>query len=81
MRSVLAKKERVKIKNILPKEENMPKSSGEIVLRKDMDFDILCFDINVDGFYPARIRLWPQNHPIAPPTPDISTTYSSSDSG
>ena len=80
MRSVLAKKKRVKIKNLLPKEENMPKASGEIVLRKDMDFDILCFDINIDGFYPARICLWPQNYPIAPPTPDISTTYSSSDS-
>ena len=62
----MAKRDKLKVKSILPKEENIPKASGEIVLRKDTDLDILCFDRNIDGFYSVSVRLWPQNHPTAP---------------
>ena len=47
----------------------MSKASGKILLRKDPD---LCFKINIDGFHTARVRLWSQNHPTNPPTPDLS---------
>ena len=51
------KKSKLKIKNVIPKDKDMPKVSGRIILRKDPDFDVLLFDINIDGFYPARFRL------------------------
>ena len=47
----------------------MSKASGKILLRKDPD---LCFKINIDSFHTARVRLWSQNHPTNPPTPDLS---------
>ena len=59
----------------------MPKASGRILLRKDLDFDALYFDINIDSFYPARFRLWPQNHPTNPQAPHFSVALSSSNSG
>ena len=71
MGSAVAKRKRVQIKNFLPKEDDMPKASGEIVLRKHKDFNILCFDINIDSFYLVHVRLRPQNHPIPPPMPDM----------
>ena len=79
MGSVLAKRSKIKIKNILDK--NIPRTSGEIVIRKDADFDIICFDIDIEGFYPTRIRLLLQNHPTCPPTPKLSPVLSSVDSG
>ena len=39
-------KEKIKIKNILPKNHEIASTSGEITLRKDENFDILCFQIN-----------------------------------
>ena len=54
MGSVLAKRNIVKIKNNL--EEIMPKASGGIVVRKEANFDIICFDINIEGFYPTRVH-------------------------
>ena len=54
----------------------MPKASGRILLRKDPDFDVLCVDINIDSFYPARFC----RHPTNPPTPDLSVVVSSSGS-
>ena len=64
-------KEKIKIKNILPKNHEIASNSGEITLRKDEDFDILCFTINCDGFLPTRVRLWPINCTCTPPpTPD-----------
>ena len=45
--------------------------SDEIPLKKGEDFDLLCFDINFDGFLSTRVRLWPINSPSTlPPTPD-----------
>ena len=81
MQSVLSKKSKLKIKNVMPKDKDMLKASGRILLRKDPDFDVLCFDININGFYPAHFRLWPQNHSTNFPTPDFSVAVSSSDSG
>ena len=39
-------KEKVKINNMLPRNHEIASTSGEITLRKDDDFDILCFEIN-----------------------------------
>ena len=39
-------KEKIKIKNILPKNHEVASTFGEITLRKDEDFDILCFEIS-----------------------------------
>ena len=64
-------KEKVKINNMLPKNHEITSTSGEITLRKDKSFDILCFEINCDGLLPTRGRLWPINSPCTPPpTPD-----------
>ena len=77
MGSVLAKRNIIKIKNNL--EEIMPKASGGIVVRKEANFDIICFDINIEGFYPTRVRLWPQNLPTCFPTLGLSLAVSSID--
>ena len=47
-------------------------------VKKDEDFDILCFEINFDGFLPNRVRLWPINFPCTPPLTHVSY---SNDSG
>ena len=62
------KKRKLKIKNVIPKDKDTPRAFGKILLRKDPEFDVLCFDINIDGFHPARIRLWLQNHTTNPPS-------------
>ena len=46
-------KEKIKINNMLPKNHGIGSTSGEITLRKDEDFDILCFEIKCDGFLPT----------------------------
>ena len=64
-------KEKVKINNMLPKNHEIASTYGEITLRKDEDFDILCFEINCDGFLPTCIHLWSINSLCnPPPTPD-----------
>ena len=50
--------------------------SDEIPLKKGEDFDLLCFDINFDGFLSTRVRLWPINSPSTlPPTPDSDDSH------
>ena len=65
-------KEKVLLKNMLPKDHEISSVSGEIILKKDEDFDIICFGINFDGFLSTRVCLWPINSPTTPPllTPD-----------
>ena len=72
MGSFLLKKNKVKIKNLLPKDSEIFQTSGEIILRKVTHFDILCFDLNFDGYFPAQARPWSQNNPTAPPTSVVS---------
>ena len=72
-------KEKVKINDMLPKNHEIASTSGKITLRKDDDFDTLCFEINCDGFLPTRIRLWLMNSPCTPPPSPVS--YSDNDSG
>ena len=76
----MSKKRKLKIKNVIPKDKDMRRASGKILLRKDPDFDVLCFDINIEGFHPVRVRLWLQNHPICPPTPEFFVMVLSLDS-
>ena len=44
MGPVLAKRSKIKIENILNE--------------KDADFDIICFNIDIDEFYPTHVCLW-----------------------
>ena len=71
-------KKNVQIKNMFPKNNEISSVSGEITLKKDEDFDILCFEINCDGFLPAHVRLWPINSQCTPPLTSVS--YSDNDS-
>ena len=74
MGSFLSKKNQVKIKNLLPKGKEFShlNKCGEITLKKGVGFGVLCFGINFDGYFPAQIHVWPQNHLTAPPTPAVS---------
>ena len=57
---------------MLPKNHEISSTSGEITLKKDEDFDILCFEKNFDEFLPSRVRLWPNNSPTTPPLTPVS---------
>ena len=46
----------LKINNVLPKNEEILKVLGEIVVGKNKVFYIMCFDIKIDGFFPVRVR-------------------------
>ena len=50
MACVQSKKEGVILKNNLPKNNGISMVAGEILLKKDSDFDIFCFHINADGY-------------------------------
>ena len=50
-------KQNVQIKNILPKNHEISAVHGGIILRKDEDFDVLCFDISFDGFLSTCVCL------------------------
>ena len=63
MGSVLSKKSKLKIKNVIRKGKDMQKASATILLRNKSDINVLCFDVNIEDFYLAHFRLWPQNHP------------------
>lgn len=79
MGSIRSKREKVKIKNLLPRgnEFSHLNAKSKITLKRDIDFDILCFEINFQGYFPAAVRLCPSNHPTSPPTPNVSilTTF------
>ena len=69
--------EKIKINNILKKNHEIASTFGEITLRKDEYFDILCFETNCDEFLLTRICLWPINPLCAPPP--TSVYYSHND--
>ena len=62
---VLSRK-KIKIKNILPNNPEIASTTGQIILRKDEGFGILCFEINCDGFLPTRARPWLVNRLLFP---------------
>ena len=64
-----------RLKICTPKNHEISSVPGEIILKKDEDFGIFCFDINFDGFLSTRVRLWPINSPCTPP----QTPYPDSD--
>ena len=67
MMGCVQSKRNVQIKNMLPKNHETSSESGEIILKKDEGFDILCFDINFHGFLSTRVCLWRINSPSTPP--------------
>ena len=83
MGSIHSRREKLKIKNFLPKGAKFShlNTRGEIILKRDADFDILCFEINFQGYFPAIVRLWRSNHPKSPPAPNIFNIDDLSDSG
>ena len=78
-----SRRENVKIKNMLPRGSELShlKKQGEIILRRDQDFDIICFKIKFEGYFPTVVGIWLSNHPTSPPTPDVSSIGDISDSG
>ena len=83
MGSIHSRREKVKIKNMLPRgsEFSHLNKRGEILLRRDQDFDILCFEIKFERYFLTVVRLRPSNHPTSVPTPNVSSTDDISDSG
>ena len=71
--SIHSKKEKAKTKNMLPwgSEFSHLNMRGEIILRRDQDFDILCFEIKFVGYFPTVVHLWPSNHPTSLPTQTV----------
>ena len=69
------KNNNLKIKNLLPKDEEFShlEAKGKIVITKDVDFDILCFEIDIDNYFLTLVRLWPQNCLSQPLTPVASS--------
>ena len=55
--------------------------SGEIVLKNNITFNSLFCDVNISGYFPTTIRLYPENR--SPPTSDLSNLKNSNsvDSG
>ena len=60
---------------IINKQVKNTKLSGEIVLQNNIYFNSLFCDVNISGYSPTTIRLYPENRP--PPTPDLSTLKNS----
>ena len=53
---------------MLPRNHEISFLSGEIILKKDEDFDTS----NFDGYLSTRVQLWPISSPSTPPsTPDL----------
>ena len=59
-------KNKLKIKSLVPEGEffNHLRPKGEILIKKDEDFDIICFEIHVMVFFPAIVHLWPINRHV-----------------
>ena len=57
-------KQNVQVKNMLPKNHEIAFVSGEIILKKDENFEIIYLEINFDGFLSTHVRLRPINSPI-----------------
>ena len=60
-------------KNMLPQgsEFSHLNTRGKIILRRNQDFDIICFEIKFECYFPTVMRLWLSNHPTGPPTPNV----------
>ena len=78
MMGCVQSKKNVQIKNMFPKNHEISSVSGEIILKKDEDFDIYFFDIKFDGFLSTCICFWPINSPCTQP---LTLDSDSDDSG
>ena len=61
--------------SIINEQVKNTKLSGEIVLKNDIAFNSLFCDVNISGYFPTTIRLYPENR--SPPTPDLSNLKNS----
>ena len=80
--SLSKKNYKIRVVDILLKGEEFPHLvlRGEIIIKRDNDFDIPEIYINIDGYFPALARLWPQNRSSLPSTPNVTPNVSK-DSG
>lgn len=60
MGSKVSKKSRFKVVDLIPKGSKFSHlvASGEIAFKKDSDFDIPQVEININGYFPALVRVW-----------------------
>ena len=67
--------------SIINEQVKNTKLSGEIILKNNITFNSLFCDVNISGYFPTPIRLYPENR--SPPTPDLSNLKNSNsvDSG
>ena len=74
MGSKLSKKNRLKVVDLIPKGREFSDlvSSGEVIFKKDPDFDIPEVEINIGGYFPALVRLWSEGRGVQDRTPNIS---------
>ena len=74
MGSKLSKKNRLKVADLIPKSREFSQlvASGEIIFKKDCDFDIPEVEINIDGYFQALVRLWWEYRGVQDRTPNIS---------
>ena len=58
MGSIHSRREKVKIKNNLPQGSEFSHLNirGEIILRRDQDFNILCFEIKFEDYSPTVVH-------------------------
>ena len=55
---------------------------GEIIFTKDSNFDITQIEINLSGYFPTLVRLWPQGKaPNFKQTPNVLSSNSNSGCG
>ena len=74
MGSKLSKKSRLKVVDLILKGREFSHLAvfGEIIFKKDSHFDISEVEINIDGYFPALVRLWPEGRGVQDRTPNIS---------
>ena len=69
---------KVEVVNVLSKEyKEKPHLDveGEIIVGKHYSFDIPEIDVRFEGYFPARVRLWPYDRPSRSPSPIVSSIY------
>ena len=74
MGSKLSKKNRLRVVDLIPQGREFSRlvASGEIVFKKDSDFNIPQVKININGYFPALVRFWPEGRGVENNTPNIS---------
>ena len=70
----LSRKKKLKFIDMIPKGREYLHlvATGEIIFRKDCDFNIPEIEINIAGYFSALFRLWPEGREEQVATPNVS---------